>query len=37
MPHLVVTPLADGGFKVTGGFDLEATLEPETAPVRASR
>lgn len=36
MPHLIVTPLPDGGFKVTGGFDLEATLEPETAPVRAS-
>jgi site-specific DNA recombinase len=36
MPPLVVTPLDGGVFKVTGGFDLEATLEPEDLPVRAS-
>jgi hypothetical protein len=36
MPPLVLTPLESGAFKVTGGFDLEATLEPEDSPVRAS-
>ncbi len=37
MPPLVLTPLDGGGFKISGGFDLEATLEPDDVPVRASR
>jgi hypothetical protein len=27
MPPVVLTPLANVGFSVTGGFDLEATLD----------
>jgi hypothetical protein len=27
MPPVVLTPKSDGGFSVTGGFDLEATLD----------
>jgi hypothetical protein len=36
MPPLVLTPLDGGSRKISGGFDLEATLEPDDIPVRAS-
>ncbi|HZL17551.1 MAG TPA: hypothetical protein VFG23_07390, partial [Polyangia bacterium] len=36
MPPLVLMPLEGGAFKITGGFDLDATLETEDLRVRAS-
>ncbi len=39
MPAVVLTPVDGGGFKLTGGFDLGATLDPDGQPpefLRAS-
>ena len=42
MPEVILVPLPAGGFKVTGGFDLEATVDTEKSRpladlLRASR
>ena len=31
MPALLLTPIGDGKFRITGGFDLDATLQPEVS------
>jgi hypothetical protein len=33
MPAVVLMPLPGGGFKITGGFDQEATVGTETPPA----